>query len=232
MTDVVQILAHATIVTMDPEYRVLTDGAVAIQEDSIVAVGSSDEILASHSATNVVDCGGKIMIPGLINAHTHVPMALLRGLEDDRRLDVWLLGYIMPVERKFVSPEFCRLGTQLACGEMIRGGVTCFADMYYFEHAVAATVAEIGMRAICGETVLKFPAPDADSFEDSIAAAREFMMRWSSHPLIVPAVAPPAAREDFGAGRDEQHVHDDHSHQIWKDMDAQDAPVAAPRHSS
>ncbi len=192
MTDVAQILAHATIVTMDPKYRVLNDGAVAIQDDSIVAVGSSDEILASHSAPNVVDCGGKIMIPGLINAHTHAPMALLRGLEDDRRLDVWLLGYIMPVERKFVSPEFCRLGTQLACAEMIRGGVTCFADMYYFEHAVAATVAEIGMRAICGETVLKFPAPDADSFEDSIAAAREFMMRWSSHPLIVPAVAPHA----------------------------------------
>ncbi len=192
MSEAKQILTHATIVTMDPEYRVISDGAIVVQEGSIVEVGPAKEVLASHPGAEIVDCGGKVMIPGLVNAHTHVPMALLRGLEDDRRLDVWLLGYIMPVERQFVSPEFCRLGTQLACAEMIRGGVTCFADMYYFEHAIAATVAEVGLRGICGETVLKFPAPDADSYEDSIAAAREFIMRWKDHPLIVPAVAPHA----------------------------------------
>ena len=115
-------------------------------------------------------------MPGLVNAHTHVPMTLLRGLADDLRLDVWLLGYIMPVEREFVSPDFCRLGTQLACAEMIRSGVTTFADMYYFEEHVARATAEAGMRALCGQTVLKFPSPDAASFEDSLAAAREFIL--------------------------------------------------------
>ena len=100
-------------------------------------------------------------MPGLVNAHTHVPMTLLRGLADDLRLDVWLMGYMMPVEREFVSPDFVRLGTRLGCAEMIRSGVTCFADMYYFEEAVAEATADAGMRALCGQTVLRFPAPDA-----------------------------------------------------------------------
>ena len=122
-------------------------------------------------------------MPGLVNAHTHVPMSLLRGLADDLRLDVWLMGYMMPVEREFVSPEFVRLGTRLGCAEMIRSGITCFADMYYFEDAVAEATAEVGMRALCGQTVLRFPAPDARSYEEGLARAREFIERWKGHPL-------------------------------------------------
>jgi 5-methylthioadenosine/S-adenosylhomocysteine deaminase len=137
-----------------------------------------------------VDCGGKVLMPGLVNAHTHAPMALLRGLADDLRLDVWLMGYMMPVEREFVSPDFVTLGTGLACAEMIRSGVTCFADMYYFEEHVAKATAAAGMRALCGQTVLKFPSPDAASYEDSLALARDFITRWKGHPLIVPAPAP------------------------------------------
>ena len=114
-------------------------------------------------------------MPGLVNAHTHVPMTLLRGLADDLRLDVWLMGYMMPVEREFVSPDFVRLGTQIACLELIRSGVTCFADMYYFEEHVAQATAEVGMRAVCAQTMLKFPTPDANFFEESLAAAREFI---------------------------------------------------------
>ena len=110
-------------------------------------------------------------MPGLVNAHTHVPMTLLRGLADDLRLDVWLMGYMMPVERAFVSPDFVRLGTGLGCAEMIRSGVTCFADMYYFEDAVAEATAAAGMRALCGQTVLRFPTPDATSYEESLARA-------------------------------------------------------------
>ena len=193
MIEVDKILTNSIIVTMDDDYRILPGGALAVDDDTIVAVGPEGDVLGSYSAPEVIDCGGRIIIPGLINAHTHAAMTLLRGLEDDRRLDVWLLAYIMPVEREFVNPVFCRLGTQLACAEMIRGGVTCFTDMYYFEDAVAAATAEIGMRAVCSQTVLKFPAPDADSFEDSLAAAREFIQRWSDHPLIVPSVAPHAA---------------------------------------
>jgi 5-methylthioadenosine/S-adenosylhomocysteine deaminase len=155
-------------------------------------VGAEAGVLAAYTAAEVVDCGGKALLPGLVNAHTHVPMTLLRGLADDLRLDVWLLGYMMPVEREFVSPEFVRLGTKLACAELIRSGVTTFNDMYYFEHDVAAAAAEAGMRAVCGQSVLKFPAPDADSFEESMAMAREFITRWQGHSLIQPAVAPHA----------------------------------------
>lgn len=193
MTKVDQILIASSIVTMDPTYRVVHDGALAIKADSIAAVDEREKILSDYSAENVVDFGNLTIMPGLVNAHTHVPMSLLRGLADDMRLDVWLLGYMMPVERKFVSPEFCRLGTMLSCAEMIRSGITSFADMYYFEDTVAEATALAGMRAVCGQTVLKFPAPDADSFEDSLASASNFIKKWKGHDLIIPSVAPHAA---------------------------------------
>ena len=192
MAKVDWILHNATVVTMDEGYRVLRDGAVAVEGDSISAVGPAKEILATYTAHELIDCRGSDLIPGLVNAHTHAPMTLLRGMADDLRLEVWLLGYMMPVEREFVSPDFCRLGTLLACAEMIRSGITCFADMYYFEDAVAQATAEAGMRAVCSQTVLKFPTPDAASYEDSLASAREFITRWKGHPLIVPSVAPHA----------------------------------------
>lgn len=119
-------------------------------------------------------------------------MTLLRGLADDLRLDVWLMGYMMPVEREFVSPEFVRLGTKLACAELIRSGVTTFNDMYYFEDDVAEATAEVGMRAVVGETVMKFPTPDASSFESALDNCRALIDKWKGHPLIVPAIAPHA----------------------------------------
>jgi 5-methylthioadenosine/S-adenosylhomocysteine deaminase len=186
------ILTNAHVVTMDDDFRLFPHGAVAVKDGAIVGVGTIEAIESEFEAGDSFDCGGKALIPGLINAHTHAAMTLLRGLADDRRLDVWLLGYIMPVEREFVTPDFCRLGTLIACGEMIRSGITCFADMYYFEQTVAEAVAEVGMRAICSQTVLKFPAPDAESFEDSLSYAREFIHEWRGHPLVVPSVAPHA----------------------------------------
>src|SRR5918995_3031808 len=174
---------------MDERFTIHQRGAVAITGDSIVSVGPE---ALSHEGAHRHDCGGRVVLPGLINAHTHVPMSLLRGLADDLRLDVWLMGYMMPVEREFVSPEFVRLGTRLGCAEMIRSGVTCFADMYYFEDAVAEATAGAGLRALCGQTVLRFPAPDATSYEDGLARAREFIERWKGHDLIVPAPAPHA----------------------------------------
>ncbi len=186
------LLTNALVLTMDEEMRQFERGAVAVSGDSIIAVGDESEVRKGYTAKNEIDCGGKILMPGLINAHTHVPMTLMRGLADDLRLDVWLQGYMWPVEREFVSPDFVRLGTQLACAEMIRSGVTCFADMYFFEEAVAQATAEAGMRAVCAQTVLKFPSPDALSFEDSLATAREYIQRWKGHELIVPSVAPHA----------------------------------------
>ncbi len=186
------LLINAIVLTMDEDFNQYEPGAVAIQNDSILEVGPEAYLRGEYESKEIIDCDGKVLMPGLVNAHTHVPMTLLRGLADDLRLDVWLLGYMMPVEREFVSPEFVRLGTSIACVELIRSGVTCFADMYYFEEAIAQATAEAGLRAVCSQTVLKFPAPDARSFEESLASARDFIKRWKGHPLIVPSVAPHA----------------------------------------
>jgi 5-methylthioadenosine/S-adenosylhomocysteine deaminase len=186
------ILNNAIVLTMDEKFHIYNPGAVAVVGDSIAAVGDQKLIEKDFQSGQVLDCQGKILMPGLINAHTHVPMTLLRGLADDLRLDVWLMGYMMPVEREFVSPEFVRLGTQLACAESIRSGVTTFVDMYYFEHDIAQATAEAGLRAVCSQTVLKFPTPDATYFEESLAAAEEFIKTWKDHPLIVPSVGPHA----------------------------------------
>ncbi len=184
------ILKNAILLTMDASLSVYEPGAIAIQGDHILAAGFEAEICRQYSAVQMMDCEGKILMPGLINAHTHAAMTLLRGLADDMRLDVWLMGYMMPVERQFVSSEFVRLGTRLACAEMIRSGVTCFADMYYFEDDAAQATAEAGLRAVCAQTVLKFPGPDARDYEEAFDRTRSFLGKWHGHPLIVPAVGP------------------------------------------
>ncbi len=191
-TTVDLLLTNAHVLTMDENLNQYNPGAVAVNGDSIVAVGPEFEISKEYSGNETIDCSRKILMPGLINAHTHVPMNSLRGLADDLRLDVWLMGYMMPVERQFVSPEFVRLGTSIACAELIRSGVTTFNDMYYFEEDVAKATAEAGMRAVCGQTVLKFSTPDAASYEDSMEMARNYIKRWKDHPLIVPSIAPHA----------------------------------------
>ncbi len=192
MQTVDTLLVGGAVVTMNQNYAVFMDGAVAIHGTDIVAVGARADIAAAYTSANTVDCTGTYIMPGLVNAHTHAPMTLLRGLADDRRLDVWLMGYMMPVEREFVSAEFCRLGAQLACAEMIRSGVTAYADMYYYEAEIAAATADAGVRGLLGQTILKFPAPDADSYQDSLRYTRAFIEQWKGHPLITPAVAPHA----------------------------------------
>ncbi len=177
---------------MDDFFQQYIDGAVAIQEGKIVAVDYEKDILEQWQSEEVIDCDGKVLMPGLVNTHTHIPMTLLRGLANDLRLDVWLMGYMMPVEREFLSPEFVRLGTQLGCAELIRSGVTTFNDMYYFEDEVAKATAEIGLRAVVGQTVLKFPTADAASYEDGLKLSVELIEKWKDHPLIIPAIAPHA----------------------------------------
>src|SRR3954468_18539830 len=182
-------LTNATVVTIDRDFTIYPASGVAITGTGITAVGPD---ALTFAAGESIDCRGRVVMPGLVNAHTHAPMTLLRGLADDLRLDVWLMGYMMPVEREFVNPDFVRLGTRLGCAEMIRSGVTCFADMYYFEDAIAEATAAAGLRALCAQTVLRFPTPDAASYEDSLAQARDFIQKWRGHPLIVPAPAPHA----------------------------------------
>jgi 5-methylthioadenosine/S-adenosylhomocysteine deaminase len=184
------ILKNAILLTMDNNLSIFEPGAIAIQDDHIIAVGEELDICDHYSSIQTVDCHGKILMPGLINAHTHAAMTLLRGLADDLRLDVWLMGYMMPVERQFVSPDFVRLGTKIACAEMIRSGITSFADMYYFEDEAAQATSEAGLRAVCAQTILKFPGPDARDYEEALEKTRAFLKKWHNHPLIVPAVGP------------------------------------------
>lgn len=193
MTEIDLILTGGDVLTMNPDFDLYAPGAVAVKDGVIAAVGPEDEVRASYHADEVVDCSGCAIMPGLINGHTHAPMTLLRGLADDLRLDVWLMGYMMPVEREFVRPDFCWLGAQLACAEMFRSGVTCYGDMYYYEEAVADATAEAGMRAVCAQSVLKFPTPDAGSYDEGLRLAHDFVARWSGHQLIVPAIGPHAA---------------------------------------
>jgi 5-methylthioadenosine/S-adenosylhomocysteine deaminase len=187
------LFVNAIVLSMDEQLTQYEPGGLAVKDSKIIAVGPQADIIAEWDAAEVIDCKNNVLLPGLINAHTHVPMTLLRGLADDLRLDVWLMGYCMPVEREFVSPEFVRLGTRLGCAEMIRSGITTFADMYYFEDDIADATAEIGMRALLGETILMFPSPDSDSPVEALEYTRKFIERWKDHPLIIPVVSPHAA---------------------------------------
>lgn len=180
------------VVTMNPDFDLLGPGAVAVRDDTIVAVGPKAEILAAFETREVVDCGNAVVMPGLVNAHGHAPMTLLRALADDLRLDVWLMGYMMPVEATFVTPRFSWLGTQLAAAEMIRSGTTTFHDMYYHEEAVADAAVQAGLRAVCSQSVLKYPTPDAGSYEEALDRTRDYIVRWKGHPLVIPSVAPHA----------------------------------------
>ena len=186
------LLINAHVLAMDPTFKQFKPGAVAIHEGSILAVGEQGSLEKEYTARETVDCKGRVVMPGLVNAHTHVPMSLMRGLADDLRLDVWLNGYIWPVEREFATPEFVRLGTKISCAEMIRSGVTCFADMYFYESEVAQATADAGMRAVCSQSILKFPTPDARDYEEALDKTREFIKKWKGHPLIVPSIAPHA----------------------------------------
>jgi len=184
------VLRGGAVVTMDVNRRIIAPGSVALRGRDIVAVGTVDEVDTAYRAALTVDCRDQVIMPGLVNTHTHLPMSLLRGLADDLRLDVWLHGYILPVEREFVTPEFCFLGTLLSCAEMLRGGVTCFADMYYHEEEVAWAAVQAGLRGICGETISKLPTPDAPTYEEALRYCADFVEHWAGHELVVAAPAP------------------------------------------
>src|ERR1700680_70668 len=184
------IVAGGTVVTVDAERRVIEDGAVAVTGDSIVAVATRPEILARDMPATQIDARGKMMLPGFVNGHTHVPMTLFRGLKDDVTLDVWLKDYIFPAEARNVTEDFVRWGTRLAAAEMIRGGTTTFADMYYFEDAIAEETKAAGMRGILGESWLDFPVPDNKNEAEAAAYTEKFLKRWQGDPLILAAVAP------------------------------------------
>jgi len=187
------LITGGTVVTMDRQWNIYDPGAVAVRGREIVAVGPADEVSRAYTAQETWQCTDQVILPGLINGHTHAPMSLLRGLADDLRLDVWLYGYMLPVEARFVNPEFSRLGALLSCAEFIRGGVTSFVDMYYYENEVAWSAVEAGLRGVCGQTIMKVPSPDATSYDESLAYCQDFVAQWHGHELITAVPAPHSA---------------------------------------
>jgi 5-methylthioadenosine/S-adenosylhomocysteine deaminase len=186
------LVLGGTIVTMDQTRRVIADGAIAASNGRIVAIGPRVEIERAYTSRQRVDATGKVIAPGLINGHTHIPMVLFRGLADDLDLQEWLTKYIFPAEAKNVTEEFVRVGARLGLAEMIRGGTTTYCDMYYFEDAIADETAKAGVRGVLGETIIDFPVADNKTNAEGMAYVEKFVARWKGHELIIPAIAPHA----------------------------------------
>jgi 5-methylthioadenosine/S-adenosylhomocysteine deaminase len=184
------LISGGTLVTMDTGRRIIENGEIAVRGDQIIAVGPAPLFPKGVTAKERIDARGKLVLPGFINGHTHVPMTLFRGLHDDVTLDEWLRKYIFPAEAKNVNEEFVRWGTRLAAAEQIRSGVTTFADMYYFEDAVAEETKAAGMRGVLGETFIDFPAPDNKNEAQMLAYTEKFLQHWQGDPLIHAAPAP------------------------------------------
>jgi len=187
-----QIWSARYVVTMDAQHRVIENGAVAIRGSHIIAVDTRANINSRYTAPHHLDRTEAVLIPGLIDTHTHAAMSLFRGIADDLTLQDWLEHYIFPAEARNVTPDFVLWGTRLACLEMMLSGTTTFTDMYYFEDRVAEATKEAGMRGVLGETIIGFPVPDAKTPKDSLAWTEGYIQRYRNDPLVTPAVAPHA----------------------------------------
>ncbi|MCD9491469.1 amidohydrolase family protein [Photobacterium phosphoreum] len=181
------LIKNATVLTMDQDKKVFDNGLVAVKGNKIYAVTDGSD-LNEYQATKTIDADGDIVMPGLINSHTHASMTVFRSMADD--VPDRLHRYIFPLEKKLVSRDMVRIGAQLGNVEMLKGGVTTYADMYYFEDEVAKTVDQIGMRAILGETIIQFPVASAKTPEDGIKYTLNFIKQYKDHPRITPAFAP------------------------------------------
>ncbi|HSY52658.1 MAG TPA: amidohydrolase [Thermoanaerobaculia bacterium] len=184
------VVTGGTVITMAGPN--IENGAVAIDKGDIVAVGRSADIAKRFAGRETIHARGMAVLPGFVNAHTHVPMTLFRGIADDRDLMDWLQHFIFPAEAKNVDRDFVRWGTRLAAAEMIESGTTTFTDMYYFESDVAAEARKAGLRAVAGETMIDFPVADNKTWEAAVAYVRAFVKRWQGDRLITPALAPHA----------------------------------------
>src|SRR5215475_11578235 len=182
------LVVGGTIVTMDQTRRIIEDGGIAVTNGRIVAIGPVADIESRYSSRQRINATGKVITPGLINGHTHVPMVLFRGLADDLDLQEWLTKYIFPAEAKNVTEEFVRVGTRLGLAEMIRGGTTTYCDMYYFEDAIADETAKAGVRGVLGETIIDFPVADNKTHAEAMAYTDKFVAKWRRSALITPAI--------------------------------------------
>ncbi len=187
------IVGGRFVVTMDADKRVIENGAVAVRAGEILAVGSAEDIAARYDAPEIVSGDNRILMPGLVNGHTHSAMVLFRGMADDLDLMTWLQKYIFPMEGRYVDPAFIEVGSELACWEMIRSGTTSFVDMYFYPEVIAGVVDRCGLRAIISAPMIDYPSPGFKGWDDSFAAGVDFVKNWKGkHPRVMPALAPHA----------------------------------------
>jgi len=192
MQDVDNIISGGYVLPMDERLTVIRDGAVAVKGCEIVDVGKSDDIFRKYNASAMIKEEGNVILPGLINTHTHAAMVYFRGIADDLPLSDWLNKHIWPAENRWLSPEFISDAIELACLEMLKGGVTTYNDMYFYEDAAGRTAKKIGMRAILGAGIIDFPSKSAATTEEYFANAESFIKDWKGDELITPCIAPHA----------------------------------------
>lgn len=213
------IIAKADyVLKMDKGLTLITDGAIAIRNNTIAFVGPSEEVSAKYESGTVIGGPGMVAFPGLVNTHTHAAMVYFRGLADDLPLKVWLEKHIWPAEERWLSTEFVGDAVELACLEMLKAGITLYNDMYFFGDAIARATKKAGMRAVVGAGIVDFPSKTAKTSDEYFANAEEFIRDWSRDELIVPGIAPHApytcspdtmvrAKELSGKYRIPMHLH-------------------------
>ncbi len=183
------LIVNGLIVTMDKGYRIFEGGAIAVKDGEIVAIGNTYELQEHHVAAELIDATGKLVLPGLINTHTHSPMTIFRGYADDLHLKEWLYDHIFPIESEFINPENVRTGTRLAIAEMLLSGTTTFNDMYYYVDEMAKVVDQVGVRAVLTESLIDFSVPNSPSPEHALQVSEDLIKKWAHHPLITIGVS-------------------------------------------
>ena len=184
------VVVGGVVLTADGDWNIYDPGAVAVDGGAIVGVGPREEVEGAYHGQERIEASGRLVMPGLLNAHTHAPMTLFRGIADDLPLETWLYKYIWPAEAKWVDPDFVRLGTQLAAAEMIRSGTVLFCDMYFFQDEVAQVCREAGLRVVIGEGLVDFPNPDYRTPEEGLERNEYLLRKWEDDSLVVPSIQP------------------------------------------
>ncbi|MEW5744341.1 MAG: amidohydrolase family protein [Nitrospirota bacterium] len=187
------IICGDYVVTMDERLSVLRDGAVAVGGTTVLAVDARDAVMKKYDARHIVAGEGRVVMPGLVNTHTHAAMVYFRGLADDLPLKEWLEGHIWPAEGKWLSAGFVGDAVELACLEMLKAGITTYNDMYFFGDSAAQSTRRLGMRAVLGVGIVDFPTMTAATADEYLGNAARFIDAWKGDELITPCIAPHSA---------------------------------------
>lgn len=190
MKEVDKLISGGRILAMDEKGTLIKNGAIAIEGENIIAIGTKEEIENQYTSRDIIYAENSLVMPGLVNCHTHAPMTYFRGLADDLELTDWLNNYIFPAEARFVNKDFSYLGSLLACAEMIKSGTTTFCDMYIFEDDVARAAKSAGMRCLVGEVLFDFPSPNVKTPEDGLKYTEKLIEKWANDPLVNIIVEP------------------------------------------